>query len=358
MSKNDSENNNNNNNNYNNNENIELQLAKFKEFTLSNTKGDKTFLIELNVNTEYLLISAVEKKANYLYKSLFSLNDLFKIDKYFKLFNSPEDVAIDIFERYENKSIDIECDKLSFIFIILKWQLNSKNFETKVKLVGKETNKELQIIQMSNSIQKLTEEVSQLQLELKQKDKRFNYLINYTNLKSNIFVYFHQYENILNHIEATTQKIPLHLNVLHRLSKNGKDYETIKKNVFNKSNIVLLLENDQGYIFGGYTSAFFEENNDYNKDLIKTDNTAFIFNAWNSKFFPIKNPSHAVRLSRKNLFMFGDSDIVIPRDFGRDYYDNSCSTAQSSYDFVENDYPFTGKKNYKIKELEVYQCIF
>ena len=51
MSKNDSENNNNNNNNYNNNENIELQLAKFKEFTLSNTKGDKTFLIELNVNT-------------------------------------------------------------------------------------------------------------------------------------------------------------------------------------------------------------------------------------------------------------------------------------------------------------------
>ena len=173
-----------NNNNDNSNENIESQLAKYKDFTLSNAKGDKTFLIELSVNTEYLLISAVEKNINYLYKSLFSLNDLFKIDKYFKLFNSPEDVAIDIFERYENKSIDIECDKLSFIFIILKWQLNSKNFETKVKLVGKETNKELQIIQMSNSIQKLTESVSQLQLELKQKDKRLNYLINYTNIKS------------------------------------------------------------------------------------------------------------------------------------------------------------------------------
>ena len=197
--------NNNNNNNYNinnYNENIESQLAKYKEFILSNAKNDKTFLIELNVNTEYLLISAIDNKTKYLYKSLFSLNDLCKMDNYFKLFNSPEDVAINIFELYENKSIDIECDKLSFIFIILKWQLNSKNFETKLKLIGKETNKELQIIQMSNSIKDLTETVSQLKLELKQKDKKLNYIINYIN-KSNIFRYFHQYENILNHIENT-----------------------------------------------------------------------------------------------------------------------------------------------------------
>ena len=40
---------------------------------------------------------------------------------------------------------------------------------------------------MSNSIQKLTETVSQL--ELKQKDKKFNYLINFTNIKYNKHFY-------------------------------------------------------------------------------------------------------------------------------------------------------------------------
>jgi len=358
-------NNNSNNNRYNNdNDNIESQLAKIKEFTLSQEKNEKTFLIELNVNTEYLMITAVDKKTNYLYKSLFTLNDLYKLDKYFKLFDSPEDVALDIYERFENKAIDIECDKLSFIFIIIKWQLNSKDFETKVKLIGKETNKELQMIQMSNSIEELTKTVSELQLELKQKDKRLIYLINYINIKSNILSYYHQYENILNKIEATTNKTPLYLTILHRTTKNGTDYDTIKKNVYKKTNILILIKNSENYTFGGYTSSFFDENNDYNSDILKTDSTAFIFNSWNSKIFSVKDPSHAIRLNRENVFMFGDSDIVISRNFGNrnsySYYNNSYggSSSQSTYDWVEKDYPFTGKKNYKIEEIEVYQCNF
>lgn len=67
--------------------------------------------------------------------------------------------------------------------------------------------------------------------------------------------------------------------------------------------------------------------------------------------------------------MFGDSDIVIGRNFGSNNGRNSyyygynsasykCSTAQKTYDFVEKDYPFTGKKEYTIKILEVYQVIF
>jgi len=40
------------------------------------------------------------------------------------------------------------------------------------------------------------------------------------------------------------------------------------------------------------------------------------------------------------------------------YGSGSCSTAQKSYDFVEQDYPFTGKKEYTIEKLEVYQCNF
>jgi len=173
------------------------------------------------------------------------------------------------------------------------------------------------MIQLSNSINELAKMVSQHQLELNQKDKKFRYLINFINIKSEIFQYFHQYENILNQIEISTKKTPSSLTILHRSSKNGTDYETIKKNVFKKSNIIVLMENNHNYVFGGYTSAFFDENNDYNSDILKADSTAFIFNAWNSKIFPVKDASHAIRLSRENLFMFGDSDIVIKRDFGR-----------------------------------------
>jgi len=360
---NSSSNSNNSNSNNCGNNDIESQLAKIKEFTLSNDKNDKAFSVELHVNNDYFMISAVDKKTNYLYKGLFTLNDLYRIDRYFKLFTSPEEIANDIYDRYENKSMAIiDSDKLSFIFITIKWQLNSKNFETKLKLIGIETNKELQMIQMSNSIEKITKTVSQLQLELNQKDKKLRFLIDYIENKSNILGLFHQYEYVLNHIEETTKKSVRYLNVLYKASVHGKDYETIKSKVYKKSNIVVLFENDNGYCFGGYTSAFFEENNDYNNDYYKSDDTAFIFNANQSIFYPIKNPSHALRLNRNNVFMFGDSDIVIKRDFSRyssNYYNSyGGSTAQNSYDFVEKEYPFTGKQNYNIKEIEVYQCTF
>jgi len=96
------------------------------------------------------------------------------------------------------------------------------------------------------------------------------------------------------------------------------DDEEANLDLLKEKIIEILMENSENYYFGGYTSTFFDEHNDSNNDLLKTDSTAFIFNAWNSKIFPVKDASHAIRLNRNNLFMFGDSDIVITREFGND----------------------------------------
>ena len=54
-----------------------------------------------------------------MFKNILALNDLYQIDKYFKLFNSPEDIANDIYELYQKSAISLECERLSNIYLIL-----------------------------------------------------------------------------------------------------------------------------------------------------------------------------------------------------------------------------------------------
>ncbi|ORX83887.1 hypothetical protein BCR32DRAFT_243020 [Anaeromyces robustus] len=273
------------------------------------------------------------------------------MNKYYKFFDSPEDIALNIYELYKKKLITLECDKLSFIYLIIKWQFNSQKLETKIKIIGKETNKELQIIQLTNI-------VSQLQIELKEKDNKLNNLITYLEFESTIFCKFSRYEFILNQIKSSTNRNPLSLSLLYRASRDGDDFDTIKNRVYNRKNIVVLIENEEGYLFGGYTSYQFEECEDYDEYTV-TDSTAFLFNIVNSTVYPIKDVKNALQFTRDKVFMFGEGDICVYKNFKRNYY-NSGSSVQQSYDYTGKDYPdcFCGDENYRINDIEVYQCNF
>ncbi|OUM60119.1 hypothetical protein PIROE2DRAFT_14178, partial [Piromyces sp. E2] len=339
-------------------EEIEGQLKKEREFVISNNDKGMSFLIEFHVNTEYLMVVAIDKKTNNVYKSLFTLSELHKMDRYFKFFNSPKDIVIDIYELYMKKAILLNCDKQPLIFLSLKWQFNSKNLETKIKIVGKEINHEHRINQLSNKVEELSKIVSQLQIELKEKDMKLYNFINYSDLDTNIFSEFSQYVFILNQIRYSTNRNPLYLNLLYRATMHGDTLSDIQDLVYNEDNIVVLIRNEEGYAFGGYTSYHFEKCDSYD-DIIVTDNTAFLFNIYNSTVFPIKKKKNALRYSREKVFIFGDSDIIVNNNFIRGYYYGGSSVPYS-YNYSGKNYPecFCGNETYKIEELEVFQCIF
>ena len=46
---------------------IESQLSKTKEFTLFTSSKEKEYLIEFYINTQYLMILAIEKENNYIF---------------------------------------------------------------------------------------------------------------------------------------------------------------------------------------------------------------------------------------------------------------------------------------------------
>lgn len=353
-------------------EKIETILGKIREFSLFTNSKEKEFLIEFYANTQFINIIAVDKKTNYIFKSLFSLTDLYQIDRYFKFFNSPEDIANDIYELYQNNNISIECERLSNIYLIINWEFNSKKQMSKIKLIGKETNKELHLIQISNKLDSLEKKniqsnqeidelkklINQLQEELKKKDNKFNNFVNLFQIKSNIILYFTEYEFILNQIQEFTKYKVNNLILLYKATRDGDNYDTFKSSVYQKANIVVFIRTDKGYRFGGYTSVGFEENNNYN-DKFKTDDKAFLFSLYKEKSYPCNNPNNALRLNRDKLFIFGNGDIIVNKSFLNSFYGGGTST-QQSYNYKGEQAALTGVngKAFQIKELEAYQCNF
>lgn len=313
------------------------------------------------------------RKLIVFFKSIFSVNDLYQIDRYFKLFNSPDDIANDIFELYQNNSISIECERLSNIYLVIDWEFNSKKQKAKIKIIGKETNKELHLIQISNlldslekknaqsnqEIEELKKTITQLKEELKNKDNKLNNFINLFQYKSSIFIYLSEYEFILNQVREFTKNNVLYLTLLYRATRDGDNYDTFKSSVYQRNNIVILIKNDKGYRFGGFTSVGFEENNNYN-DKYKRDDKAFLFSLYKEKAYPCKNINNALRLSSNKLFIFGNGDIMVNKNFLNNYYGSGGSTEQQTYDYKGEQAALSGVngKSFQIKEIEVYQCKF
>ena len=170
--------------------------------------------------------------------------------------------------------------------------------------------------------------------------------------------YFSEYEFLLKEIQIATKMKVNSLGLLYRATRDTDRYETFKSLVYQKNNIVILIRNEKGFRFGGFISTYFEENNNYN-DKYKTDDKAFLFSLYKEKAFPIKNPNQAIRLNRDKLFIFGNNDICVDKNFLNSYF-NSGFTQQQSYDYKVEQSVLSGVngQNFTIKEIEVFQTYF
>lgn len=131
----------------------------------------------------------------------------------------------------------------------------------------------------NQKIEELNKTISQLKEELKEKDNKFNNFVNLFQMKSSIIDYLSEYVFILNEVQKYTNKKINSLLLLYKATRDGDNYDTFKSRVYQRNYIVILIKNDKGYRFGGFTSVGFEENNNYN-ERYKADDKAFLFSLY------------------------------------------------------------------------------
>ena len=140
--------------------------------------------------------------------------------------------------------------------------------------------------------------------------------------------------------------------LLYRASQNGFAAADFHKRCDGIKNTLIIIKSNNGYIFGGYTSAAWSSNNRFVKD---TD--SFIFSLLNSEKSPFKakcsNSEYAVCGSPFYGPMFGKTDLRISSLSNKNNNSISYFGRVFTNDLSKN--ILAGGFNFQTKEIEVYE---
>lgn len=140
--------------------------------------------------------------------------------------------------------------------------------------------------------------------------------------------------------------------ICYKATVNGDSGEKFRDLCNGLSPLAFLIETEDGFRFGGYTSKPFFRNNG---NGYREDNEAFIFSFDTKKKYKIEKTEYSIYDDKNNFPGFGNSDIFIGKDFLNSR--SSVCLFPMAYEKDPNsprDYLLTGGvKKFKIKELEV-----
>ena len=376
-------------------EDSNLTLTQIKEYKLIN--NGKEYLIQLGKTPTKerigFKIKEISSEQKIFYVKYLSLEELQKISKSFRVFDSLDEalaVIEDIFQE-KNASIKTENDILYINLQINKVGKGKEIIEIKLEkraISLKEMNEKLEndvknlkneIEEIRNSNKSLKEEIEILKDKIEKNNSNEKNEINFlkkeiellkkeielltmkgkqisdiNNINSEIINKQEELDFIENRLKQMEQfkNKNLSYNLIFRGTKDGELPSDFHKKVDGKDKTITIIETTKGLKFGGYIDRKWDSLDRW----IKDDENCFIFSlslmkAYNPikdkikyQFSSICGPNFAVFGLEDNLFKKSSLNIKIK------------SNANSYFYGFTSDYELTGgEREFQVKELEVFQ---
>ena len=349
-----------------NRDKITLSLKNKEEITIS----EKLHLI-IAYNESIISFKVIDSNdfPTKEYELLSNIDNLYKINNYFRMFNSFNEIQNCIIKEYQNKRISLKVNENEAKIIITNIILNNsfeinipkrnnylsnkdminiiKDMKEKIDFLMTE-NKELKnkISSIENIIQKQGEQIKQL---------TENKILNKTNsiikeekpnlLENNFFSDSDIVKNKkdIDLLVSFLSKKPKKTSILFNSKLDGYTIENFHKKVDNNSPTIFIIKTDTNRIFGGYTEHIWNIRND---SKFKDDN-AFVFSLDNKQKYTIINSEDAV-VERKAYIQFGACCFSI---------NDNCNIKENksfggSYRTTKN--CLSGKSKFKVNDYEVH----
>ena len=165
------------------------------------------------------------------------------------------------------------------------------------------------------------------------------------------------------------------LNLLYRGTKDGDRTETCHRLCDNKTNVIIIIKSDNGYIFGGFCKIGFKTNANYE---YKIDNNCFLFSINLKEIYPvIENKKVICYTSNRRGLCFYVSLVFSDKFLNKfsfykyikyflcfmnqKYNNQSFVCEEGCENYFKNLPPNIGinggKKHFKCLDLEVFQLI-
>ena len=233
-------------------------------FDLVDEKSNKGYSFHLDFSRNLdITVKAKDEFPLKEYEGSFTLDELKKKSRFFKMFDSIADSFNDVKLLQEQKT-----------FFVL-YNDNSLTFGIK-KQIGIQDDIIFPLVQKSADIKEVVDELCKKNNELEKKvndlNERVNQLENDLKMIKSAFFLDSSDENV---IKDFFEKKPKAFKLIY----NGKDRNNFFANCEGKKNLLFLVKDTKGNKFGGYMSSTLVKNDDLN---IKDENS-FIFSVQNKK---------------------------------------------------------------------------
>ena len=284
------------------------------------------------------------------YELSISLEELYRINRYFNNFDKSIDLINSIIDTYNDKKSKI-IFKDDICNLLIYNPITKKTFELKLnskkKLVNSQIEELISIVNEDRkrikTLENKVDDLEKIILEFKEKEKE----------KQNNFF---KESNILNEEEkkliiSWLSFKPTNINLLLNSYRDGDTFEAFHRLCDGKAPTIGIIETTKGHKFGGYTTQFW--NGKSNESNCKSDNNAFIFSLDTKKKYNVITSEKAIGTGSGWLLFFGYGENSIVT------YKGGCSNT-SNY-ISEGAYKFDtknengGEYSFTIKSFEVYE---
>ena len=314
-------------------------------------------IYKLNIfNSSNSLLINISKENSFPkieYVKDFTIKELLEKGKFFRVFDDIPSIITGLKEIFENKKPKIKEEngyiQLSIIPTLLvlgeshlaipKKKLNDKDIINDLCDIVKKQGKEIETLKIKVST--LEERIKNLEDMNNPKIRRLKHL---NSLIGDIIKTKEQFNLICDWINFEKS---FEFKLLYKGTTDGDTIEKFHSKCDNQYPTISIIESIEGQIFGGYTTKSWDKNN--KKDI--ADPNSFLFNLNNQKKYPVSN----------NKGIMGDYIC----DFGgsnfhelwvKDKYFSNSSGCDNGKGYNFKNFELAGgKRDFKIKELEIYK---
>ena len=237
------------------------------------------------------------------YQAIFTLDQLYKVNKYFLNFESANDLVIGVINALKQKTSNIKfIDNKCIIQMVnpitnksFEINLNPKEKDLSTRVSSLETyiaeqNKEM--VKMKERIKSLEDIIFEYKKEKKEKEKEKEEEANKIFLGSQIITKESE-DMLLNWLPRKPNKITLLMNS----NIDGDSTKTFMDKCNGKCPTLAVIKTTNGYVFGGYTTQMWKEGE------VK-DNNAFVFSIDKKRKYNVKQPERAIGFRMNSCWTF------------------------------------------------------
>ena len=321
----------------------------FDEIVLKLKESGTPFTLRFSIQSSSLCINITEDDSvpSINFSSKFNLSDLKEHNRYFKMFDTLEQLMPEIKNLCDQEKVKIKKEK-TLVKVLISVPLTVLG-EVALDVKQAEMDQKQVIADLCQKVNELNKEIKFLKIQSNLiSDEKLD-----INLQSKDILLNEEEKSMVNNwilkrMKSEGKKIEMTL--LYKLKTHGDAYSTFHSYCNGKNYTLTLVRTTKGYRCGGFITQSWNSSGSY-----MTDKNAFLFSLEFKEMYPVnKDGTNAIYDNGSYCPTFGNGHDL--------YIASGCSSNYSSY--CNFPYAYYGTKqrclvggvyNFKVDDMEVYQ---